>query len=172
MDFLRKVPEEKLGIMPTYPAQTLALHCAAKGAQVGSCVGLGLTAFTAVACTLIGRKRPQAWKRLMVPSTILGTLATSGLLYYKHSKDELDEAAVDDRALRIANNAEQIKVDKYGLTGFAVGAVGGVIAGQNILSLSCTGIALGVMCYLAETKYNDDKKKKASAMFKPSVEEE
>lgn len=172
MDFLRKVSEEKQGIIPTYPAQTLALHVVAKGAQIGSCAGLGLTALTAVACTLMGRKRPQAWKRLMVPSTILGTAATSGLLYYKHSKDELDEAAVDDRALRITNNAEQIKCDKYGLSGFAVGAVSGVIAGQNILSLSCTGIALGVMCYLAEKKYNDDKKRKALEMFKPSVEEE
>ena len=171
MDFLRKVSDEKYGIIPTYPAQTVALHVAGKGAQIGSCAGLGLTAFTAVACTLIRRKRPQAWKWIMVPSTILGTSATLGLLYYKHLNDELDEAAVDDRALRIANNVEQKKVDKYGLGGFAVGAVGGVIAGQNILSLSCTGIALGVMYYLAERKYNDDKERKIMEMYKPRREE-
>ena len=171
MDFLRKVPEEKRGLIPTYPALTLALHVAGKGAQIGSVAGLGLTALTAVACTLVGRKRPQAWKMIMVPSTIVGTSTTCSLLYSKHLNNELDDAAVDDRAQRIANNTEQIKTDKYSLAGFSLGAVVGVIAGQNVVSMSCTGIAAGVLFYFAEREKNNAKKRKAMEVFNPRKEE-
>lgn len=171
MDFLRKVPEEKRGLVPTYPALTLGLHVAGKGAQIGSVAGLGLTTLTAVACTLVRRKRPQAWKIIMVPSTIVGTSFTCAMLYFKHMNNELDDAAVDDRAQRIANNTEQIKTDRYSLAGFSIGAVLGVIAGQNIAAMSCTGIAAGVLFYFAEREKNDAKKRKAMEVFNPRREE-
>ena len=102
----------------------------------------------------------------MVPSTLIGAAISSGFLYKNHLDDKLDEASVDDRAYRIANNHEQTKMDKYGLGGFVSGAVGGVIVGQNLFSLGCTGIIIGLIFYQVEKHFIAHKNAKID-LYKP-----
>jgi Protein of unknown function (DUF1757) len=168
MDFLRKSSGEQSGHkIPLYPAATLALHVVAKGAQVGSAAGLGITVVASVVSFCLRRKRPELFRKIMFPLTLVGMGATSGLLYKKHYYNELDEMAVDDRAFRIANNHGQTKVDQYSLGGFFTGAVAGVIVGQNLLALSCAGLALGPLFYKAESMYVEYKKSKNLDMYDP-----
>ena len=161
MDFLRKSSGDKLDTkVPLYPAATVALHVVAKGAQVGSAAGLGITVMTSVVSFCLRRKRPVIFRKIMFPMTLAGVGVTSGLLYKKHYHNELDELAVDDRAYRIANNHAQNKVDRYSLGGFFTGAVAGIIVGHYFLAFSCSGLALGPLYYKAESMYNEYKKAK------------
>ena len=168
MDFQRKIKKEENGdIIPTYPAQTLALHVAVKGAQLGSCAGAAFTLLVSAGYLLRRRPRPEVWRRIMVPSTLAGAAISSGFLYKNHMDGKLDEASVDDRAYRVANNHEQTKIDKYGLGGFVSGALGGVIVGQNLLSLSCTGLVMGLIFYEAEKRFNKNRDAKTMDQYKP-----
>ena len=137
--------------MPSYPARTLGIHCAVKGSQVGSVLGL------AVITPILAwrRKKPmsQMWKSVMLPATLFGTALSSGLLYYKDVKGSLDIAGVDDRAFRIVNSPGQNKVDLYSAIGVGVGATSGVVVGGAVVPFACTGIALGVAFYGAEKYY-------------------
>lgn len=161
MDFLRRSSGEENGRkIPTYPAATLAFHVATKGAQLGSCAGLGISVMASVVSVCLGRKRPELFRKIMVPFTLLGVGATSGLLYGKHYRNELDDLGVDDRAYRIVNNEGQNKVDKYSLGGLLAGALAGVIVGQNFFTLSFAGLALGPCFYKAEGMYIAYKKSK------------
>lgn len=168
MDFQRKIKREENGdIIPTYPAQTLALHVAVKGAQLGSCAGAAITLLVSTGYLLRRRPRPDVWRKIMAPSTLSGAAISSAFLYENHMDGKLDEASVDDRAYRIANNHEQLKVDRYGLGGFVSGAISGVIVGQNLLSLSCTGLVMGLAFYEAERRFIKNKDSKTMDLYKP-----
>lgn len=136
--------------MPHYPAATLIVHVALKGAQMGSLLGL------AVFLPLLHLKRRKTsslvstWARVMNTSGILGTTVATGLLIGKAaSSDTMNDAGVDDRAYRISKNAGQNEVDKYSLVGLVAGGGVGVFAGR-VVACSGTGIALGTSAYMVK----------------------
>lgn len=155
IDVCRKVDQSQYSdTMPTYPGRTLVGHVATKGLQLGSIVGLILTP------VLAWRRKAaiaNVWRGFVPKATIVGTAFSSSMVYYKDMTGGLDIAGVDDRAYRIVHNEGQVKADRYSLIGAAAGAVTGVIVGGSTLPLSCTGIALGVLVYGAEKKYNKSK---------------
>ena len=152
MDFDRKIDSRKYGDedLPTYPARTLGIHVATKGAQIGSLFGV-LLATPAVAKF---SKKPvcSAWRIAVPISTVLGTTVALSMLYKKEVSGVLTEEGVDDRAYRIFHNTNQRKVDRYS----SIGAVSGMCSvlvwrrfGSTIAT-AATGVAAGVLIFAAE----------------------
>lgn len=152
MDFNRKVKQEDYtNTMPEYPARYLTIHCAVKGLQLGSILGLALTPPVAYF-----RKIPimQAFTRTAPVSVVGGVGLVLGILYYKYYEGVLDEAGVDDRAYRLANSAGQVKVDQYTFVGSLIGASTGAVFGRggarSILAATSVGVTSAVVYYLTE----------------------
>lgn len=152
MDFNRKVKQEDYtNPMPEYPARYLTIHCAVKGLQVGSILGIALAPPVAYF-----RKLPimQAFSRTAPVSVVGGVGVVLGMLYYKYHAGELDEAGVDDRSYRLANNAGQVKVDQYTFVGSLAGASAGAVFGRggvrSILAATSVGVTGAVVYYLTE----------------------
>lgn len=167
MNLERKACDDRRKGMPIYPAQTLAMYTAAKGAQLGSVSGLATTAILTFCNRIFVKNRPKLWHRIMVPQTLLGAAVTSSLLYYQHINNELDEGAVDERAYRIATDTEGVQIGRYSLAGLVSGSVGGVIIGRHLLSCSCTGLGLGFAFYYAEKMFIANKNSKTVEMYAP-----
>lgn len=166
MDFMRKSKQEG-GSASMYPAQTLVLNTATVGAQCGSCAGI----LASVSLSLVSRNFSgnfhRYWRRVMVPSTLLGIVATSSKLYHEHLNGTLEESIIDERANIIAADKVRIVSDKYSLYGLVSGSIGAVIVGQNFFSLSCTGLALGYSFYHAQNEFVKNKNSKTSEMYAP-----
>lgn len=154
MDYNRQANIEDYSAtdMPKYPARTLAIHVLVKGLQLGSVAGL----FIATPLYAMAGKRSigTAWRRMLPISTMLGGLASSGMLYNKQLKGELDVAGVDDRAYRIAHNAGQLKVDRYSVVGSLTAMTGAVLGGGfgpfTLAAAACTGVAFSVVVFALE----------------------
>jgi len=152
MDFNRKVNQnDYTNPVPEYPARYLTMHCAVKGVQAGSILGIVLTPAVA-----FWRKMPilSVYSRVAPVAVVGGVSAAMGLLYYKYDQGVLDEAGVDDRAYRIANNSGQVTVDKYSFVGSLVGASVGAVVGRggirSIITATSTAVALSIAFYIAE----------------------
>jgi hypothetical protein len=154
MDFNRKVDSNSYTAldMPLYPARVLTAHCAVKGIQAGSLIGL----LVVTPFQYFVRKTPltQAWRSAVPTSAVAGTALSFGLLAYKGYQGALDVAGVDDRAYRISQSQGQVKVDRYsmigGLTGASVGAVVSRLGLRSVLASGCTGVAVAVLYYVVE----------------------
>jgi len=152
MDFNRKVNEDSYtDSMPEYPARFLASHCAIKGVQLGSVLGLVVTPGVAY----FRKLNLITTHTRVAPISLIGGIGVSmGLLYYKYNEGVLDEAGVDDRAYRIANNLGQVTVDKYTFVGSLIGSSIGAILGRggvrSILSATSAGVALSLAYYISE----------------------
>jgi hypothetical protein len=165
MDFNRKVDSNSYTAldMPLYPARVLTAHCAVKGLQAGSLVGL----FVVTPFQHLVRKAPltQAWRSAMPSSAIAGTAMSLGFLTFKGYQGALDIAGVDDRAYRISQNQGQVKVDRYsmigGLTGASIGAVVSRFGLRSVLASGCTGVAVAVIYYVVEKSGGLDEVKNA-----------
>lgn len=164
---MRKANKEHSEGGVTYPAQTLVLNRVAVGAQYGSCAGIMATASLSLLSKSFSGSLPRSWRRIMVPSTLIGIAATSSMLYYEHSNGTLKESIIDERAYNIATDEERIKIDKYSLYGLVSGAIASVIVGQSLFSLSFTGLALGYTFYHGQKEFVNNKNSKTMEMYAP-----
>ena len=88
--------------------------------------------------------------RLMVSSTILGGAAS----YIAMNCDDQDEIAIREKASFILNDEESVRLNRYSLTGFACGFVGGALVGRTRLYYGCSGISMGFAFYQTEKIFN------------------
>mmetsp|Transcript_20197 Transcript_20197/g.33795 ORF Transcript_20197/g.33795 Transcript_20197/m.33795 type:complete len:179 (+) Transcript_20197:58-594(+) len=172
MDFNRKIDSSKYPSteLPTYPARTLTAHVAMKGIQLGSVAGL-VVGVPFMNRELLKWKRggtnmfSSAWLRVMPVAPLLGLTATLTMLFVKNFRQELDDDGVDDRAFRLINNYNQMKLDQFSVIGAAVGAGAGAILRpglRSIMASSTTGVVFGILAFGAE---HHGFSRKVAAMF-------
>jgi hypothetical protein len=140
--------------MPEYPARTLIVHCAMKGLQFGSTLGLIVTPMYSII-----KKTPMltTWRYAMPIGSGVGTSISLGLLYFKYYQGGLDIAGVDDRAYRISKNEGQVHVDNAsfmgGVLGSAIFAVGTRQA-SHVIPGMLTGISAGLLYHVSKPIVN------------------
>ena len=102
--------------------------------------------------------RDRSWQnlgpRLRVSSTIFGAAASFFAMNYDNLNNNLDEIAIREKASFILNDEEAFRLNRYSLTGFACGFIGGALIGRNRFSHGCSGIAMGFAFYQTEKKFN------------------
>jgi len=137
--------------MPKYPARTLIAHCAMKGLQVGSVLGLVVTPIYSYF-----RKQPisTAYLRIVPMGTSFGLLLLGGMTGFLSYQGKLDVGGVDDRAYRISKNVKQTKVDQFSFIGAVMCTSFGVIVSRGSLPIAlahgCSGVALGMLSYVLD----------------------
>lgn len=144
LDFFRQVDQQQYtDTMPLYPARILVTHCAFRGAMVGSTVALILSPIISVV-----RKRPvRGLLRTFLPTATCTAAIGVGYAPYNMS---LDVAGVDDRAYRLSKNADQTKLDRYGLVGGASMGLLCVVLGTPGVTTVSAGIAAGTLTFAVE----------------------
>lgn len=137
--------------LPKYPARTLCIHVAMKGAQLGSALGL-----VSVLPFAYFRQRSilSAWKVTMPFGSVTGILIAGGLMYGLAYQGKLDINGVDDRAFRISRSLDQTKIDRYSFVGSLAGASVGVLLSRGSLAATnagfLSGISVGMAVYKVE----------------------
>lgn len=133
----------------TYPARTLIYHVTLKGIQIGSIFGLFI-----VTPILRGYKKMvilKAWRYSMSVTPIVGGIFSSSYLYILNCQGKLTIDTVDNRAIRLLKNKDQLLVDQYSIMGaFAGTAIGAVCISPitySIISSAFTGLVGGMMYY-------------------------
>ena len=143
--------------MPLYPGRELTGHVAAKGVQLGACVGL----FVLVPSSSLVFKRWRGqslgarWSAIMPLSAPVGCAFALSMLLAKAFGEGMTSADVDERAYRIANNAGQVRTDLFAAAGLAGGAAAALRSGRNALALGSTGIALGVAAHVVLKAFDE-----------------
>lgn len=138
----------------TYPARTLIYHVSLKGIQIGSIFGLFI-----ITPILRGYKKMaflKAWRYSMTITPIVGGIVSSSYLCILNYQGKLTIDTVDNRAIRLLKNKEQLLVDQYSIMGaFAGTAIGAVCITPitySIVSSAFTGLVGGMIYYGIERK--------------------
>jgi len=131
---------------PSRPGRALLAHVLAKGAQVGACAGV-------VVAPLWSLLRAQPFRavfpRCALSGVAAGVAASLAALAAKGAAGALDDAAVDDRAFRLARHDDQNAVDRAALTGAAAGLAAGAVVFSGGARGALAGAAAGAAAALA-----------------------
>ena len=131
---------------PPRPGRALLAHVLAKGAQVGACAGVAVAPLWSLV-----RAQPfrLVFQRCALGGVAAGLAASLAVLGAKGASGALDDAAVDDRAFRLARHDGQNAVDRAALAGAAAGLAAGAVVFAAGASGALAGAATGAAAALA-----------------------